>query len=124
VKRPAYGSCTPGKPEAVKELIGDAIRNGAMRFGIAGGLWSKADRPDENAPVDEAHVQGILDAAAEAGVTPEEARAILRDVAGVSSSREVPAKRYDAVIAALAAHKGAGARAAELLADEFDAEAA
>lgn len=45
VRRPAYGSCLPGKGEAVKELIGDAIRNGAMRFGVAGGLWSKADRP-------------------------------------------------------------------------------
>jgi len=44
VERPAYGSCEPGKRDAVKELIGDAIRNGAMRFGVAGGLWSKADR--------------------------------------------------------------------------------
>ena len=44
VRRPAYGSCMPGKGEAVKELIGDLIRNGAMRFGVAGGLWSKADR--------------------------------------------------------------------------------
>jgi hypothetical protein len=46
VERPAYGSCEPGKRDAVKELIGDAIRNGAMRFGVAGGLWSKADRGD------------------------------------------------------------------------------
>jgi hypothetical protein len=44
VTRPAYGSCQSGKTEAVKELIGDAIRNGAMRFGVAGALWSKADR--------------------------------------------------------------------------------
>lgn len=44
VTRPAYGSCDAGKRDAVKELIGDAIRNGAMRFGVAGGLWSKADR--------------------------------------------------------------------------------
>ena len=44
VERPAYGSCEPGKRDAVKELIGDALRNGAMRFGVAGGLWSKADR--------------------------------------------------------------------------------
>jgi hypothetical protein len=125
VRRPCYGSCLPGKNEAVKELIGDAIRNGAMRgFGVAGGLWSKADRPDENAPVDDAHVQGLIDAATEAGLSPEDARAILREVAGVSSSREVPAKRYEAVVAAFAAHKGAGARAAELLADKFDAEAA
>lgn len=51
VTRPAYGSCEPGKREAVKELIGDAIRNGAMRFGVAGGLWSKATRPEPPAPV-------------------------------------------------------------------------
>ena len=50
VTRPAYGSCLPGKGEAIKELIGDAIRNGAMRFGVAGGLWSKADR-DAPTPV-------------------------------------------------------------------------
>lgn len=49
VERPAYGSCEPGKRDAVKELIGDAIRNGAMRFGVAGGLWSKADRSETEA---------------------------------------------------------------------------
>lgn len=49
VERPAYGSCEPGKRDAVKELIGDALRNGAMRFGVAGGLWSKADRSDTEA---------------------------------------------------------------------------
>ena len=42
-RRPCYGSVMPGKGDAVKELIGDAIRNGAMRFGVAGALWSKAD---------------------------------------------------------------------------------
>lgn len=51
VRRPCYGSCDPGKRDAVKELIGDAIRNGAMRFGVAGSLWSKADREgDKPAP--------------------------------------------------------------------------
>lgn len=30
-------------PSAVKEVIGDAIRNGAMRFGVATYLWSKSD---------------------------------------------------------------------------------
>jgi len=65
VRRPAYGSCLPGKGEAVKELIGDAIRNGAMRFGVAGGLWSKADRsehedekPKEKAPAVDKKAQG------------------------------------------------------------------
>ena len=33
VTRPAYGSCDAGKREAIKELIGDAIRNLALRFG-------------------------------------------------------------------------------------------
>lgn len=30
-------------PDAVKEMIGDAIRNAAMRFGVALDLWSKED---------------------------------------------------------------------------------
>jgi hypothetical protein len=46
VRRPCYGSVMPGKGDALKELIGDAIRNGAMRFGVAGALWSKADRAE------------------------------------------------------------------------------
>jgi hypothetical protein len=52
VERPAYGSCEPGKRDAVKELIGDAIRNGAMRFGVAGGLWSKGEWDGEDKPAD------------------------------------------------------------------------
>ncbi len=48
VERPAYGSCESGKRDAVKELIGDAIRNGAMRFGVAGGLWSKGEWGDDS----------------------------------------------------------------------------
>jgi len=45
-RRPCYGSVMPGKGDALKELIGDCIRNGAMRFGVAGALWSKADRAE------------------------------------------------------------------------------
>ena len=41
--RPGYGTCAAGNADAVKELIGDAIRNAAMRFGIALSLWSKAE---------------------------------------------------------------------------------
>jgi hypothetical protein len=44
--RPGYGSCPPGKNEAVKELIGDALRNAAMRFGCALDLWHKGDLPE------------------------------------------------------------------------------
>ena len=49
VRRPGYGSCLPGKGDAVKELIGDAIRNAAMRFGVALNLWSR-DHADKAPP--------------------------------------------------------------------------
>jgi hypothetical protein len=51
VRRPGYGSCLPGKSDAVKELIGDALRNAAMRFGVGINLWGK-DHPekDKHAP--------------------------------------------------------------------------
>lgn len=35
---------------AVKEIIGDAIRNAAMRFGVALDLWSKVDRHEGKNP--------------------------------------------------------------------------
>lgn len=41
VTRFGYGSCTANKGDAVKELIGDALRNAAMRFGVALDLWKK-----------------------------------------------------------------------------------
>lgn len=44
VTRPAYGD-SQGKdgPNAVKEAIGDGLRNGGMRFGVALDLWAKSD---------------------------------------------------------------------------------
>jgi hypothetical protein len=42
VTRLGYGDA-PGKRDATKELIGDALRNAAMRFGAALDLWSKED---------------------------------------------------------------------------------
>lgn len=50
VRRPGYGSCLPGKSDAVKELIGDALRNAAMRFGVGINLWGK-DHPEKDKPV-------------------------------------------------------------------------
>lgn len=41
VTRLGYGTCEPRKADAVKELIGDALRNAAMRFGVALDLWAK-----------------------------------------------------------------------------------
>jgi len=43
--RLGYGSVDAGKQDAVKELIGDALRNAGMRFGMALDLWSKEELP-------------------------------------------------------------------------------
>jgi hypothetical protein len=37
------GTCLLGKEEPEKELIGDALRNAAMRLGVALDLWSKSE---------------------------------------------------------------------------------
>ena len=55
VTRPGYGSIEPGKFDAEKQLIGDAIRNAAMRFGVALTLWAKSELEselDETPPVE------------------------------------------------------------------------
>ena len=44
VTRLGYGSCPSGQSDAVKVLIGDALRNSALRFGVALDLWAKGDR--------------------------------------------------------------------------------
>ena len=49
VTRLGYGSVPSGQPDAVKVLIGDALRNAAMRFGVALDLWAKGDRADPTA---------------------------------------------------------------------------
>lgn len=42
--RLGYGDASGKKgPNAIKEAIGDAIRNGSMRFGVALDLWAKED---------------------------------------------------------------------------------
>jgi hypothetical protein len=50
VTRPGYGdSGRSTGPNAIKEAIGDALRNAGMRFGIALQLWAKGDL-DANQP--------------------------------------------------------------------------
>ena len=46
VTRLGYGSVPSSQNDAVKVLIGDALRNAAMRFGVALDLWAKGDRAD------------------------------------------------------------------------------
>ena len=51
VRRLAVGTCEDTKADPEKELVGDLLRNGAMRFGIGTALWSKVDHThDEPAP--------------------------------------------------------------------------
>lgn len=54
VTRKGYGDAE-GKqgPNAVKEVIGDAIRNAAMRFGVALELWHKGEFEKTTDPVDD-----------------------------------------------------------------------
>lgn len=68
VTRLGYGDAQ-GKqgPNAVKEAIGDALRNAAMRFGAALDLWAKGDRSYAEAEAEHEaalpqHVQAVLGA--------------------------------------------------------------
>lgn len=51
VRRLGVGSCLPNKPDLLKELASDFIRNAAMRFGICLSLWTKQEWEDvDHAP--------------------------------------------------------------------------
>lgn len=50
VTRIGVGSVQHNKPDLVKELVSDFLRNAAMRFGIALSLWSKAEWQDSTTP--------------------------------------------------------------------------
>lgn len=43
VTRLGVGTCQPNAFEPEKELVGDALRNAAMRFGVALDLWSREE---------------------------------------------------------------------------------
>jgi hypothetical protein len=49
ITRPGVGSVPANQADAEKVLIGDALRNAAMRFGVALDLWAKGDRADPTA---------------------------------------------------------------------------
>lgn len=84
VTRPCVGTCQSNKGEPEKELTGDLIRNGAMRFGIATKLWSKlddatddhraparaADEPDK--PMTQDEIDKFVKACKDAGLVPED----------------------------------------------------
>lgn len=47
--RLGVGSVPADKPDLDKELVGDFLRNAAMRFGICLSLWSKSEWDDDHA---------------------------------------------------------------------------
>lgn len=46
IERVAIGSAAHNKPDLLKELVSDFLRNGAMRFGISLSLWTKNEWED------------------------------------------------------------------------------
>lgn len=54
VTRPGVGSVAPDSFDVAKQLIGDALRNAAMRFGIALDLWTKHEALDSTIALEDA----------------------------------------------------------------------
>lgn len=99
VTRKCVGTCESSKQEPEKELIGDLLRNGAMRFGVATGLWSKSDA-HEGKDVGEADPEPAQEA------TPDE---VAGDAASVRVGEVVKAVAGAGdVLRALGAHHGKG----------------
>ena len=96
----AVGTCEERKDEFEKELVGDLLRNGAMRLGICLSLWSKAEWEDTDLVVDpllrpvvraEAGAQ-LTAAYVAAGFEKGEAQQLARDLfTGAGGGVSVPA---------------------------------
>ncbi len=118
----------PGARE--KEVIGDALRNAGMRFGMALDLWHKgqlhaegsdddgAPKPetktDPTAPISKAQFRTIQDLAVEAGVSAEQICKAYK----VDGVVKLPASRFDEIVTRLNAQI-AEKTAKKALADEF-----
>ena len=60
VTRLGYGDAQgKGGHNAVKEIIGDALRNAAMRFGVGLDLWSRSDAAQQRAETEAANTPNI-----------------------------------------------------------------
>lgn len=70
ITRPGVGTAPANKDDVHKELIGDFLRNAAMRFGVALDLWRKSERAETEAAEAEVHV------AADERISPENADAL------------------------------------------------
>lgn len=103
VTRLGYGDAGTKKGgDAMKERIGDALRNAAMRFGAALDLWHKGElhAPEEAPAVFGMSPQNLADwIAAIEGAAPDELEPILKD--GLAAATEV--KDREAFVAIRAA---------------------
>ena len=130
VTRLGYGAAD-GKSggDAVKEIIGDALRNAAMRFGAALDLWHKGDLHTDDAD-DGGTAQGI------SAVQYAELRKLLKEAASSEDAfvewlkcntlPELAADRFERAkkaltdrIASMAAEKAESAPASDILEDEI-----
>ena len=90
VTRIGYGHAgTKSGGDAIKEVIGDALRNSGMRFGVALNLWHKgdlhADEADEKPPA----TTGTAEKTVTAAKTPQESARLI--AVGVSAGDAVGA---------------------------------
>jgi hypothetical protein len=70
------GTAKANKPDLDKELIGDFLRNAAMRFGISLSLWSKQDWSDQTTVTSLPRVQAQRAEAAEPYVSNHPAKGV------------------------------------------------
>lgn len=89
VTRPGVGDANNGK--GMKEAIGDALRNAAMRFGVALDLWAKADLWAEHIVTDDAWLATIRDLI-DGATTDAELDAVARRIAVAVEEAEVGAQ--------------------------------
>ena len=99
--------------DAIKETIGDALRNAAMRFGAALGLWHKGDlHPDEDdkqTGITPEQFIALRDLIAEKGVLV----AAVLERYGAASLEQFPPDQFDKAMNALRATKAKPAPALE-----------
>ena len=89
VERPGYGDSGGKKgPNAIKEAIGDALRNSGLRFGAALDLWCKGDvdapaPPKPRTPADKARDE-LLEVCKKEGIAPAGIAARFTEDTGLS----------------------------------------
>jgi hypothetical protein len=83
ITRIGFGSVSAGAFDAEKQLIGDALRNAAMRFGVALDLWRKDAPPaDENGSNHRATSSGAGASPSVSAPTPQKVKVLSREATG------------------------------------------